>query len=77
MEWPNFDPPRAVAPKPLNEFRRNLEHIIYKYVGGVATQLMHMALRQRGQSQRTRDLSHVSVSDLLDSSAGAQPTPVN
>jgi len=36
-----------------------MKHRIYNYVAGVTT---HVALRQRGWSRRTRDMSHVLVS---------------
>jgi len=48
------------SPKPLNGFRWNLEYVT---MSGVWPHMqIHMALRQRVWSRRTRDLSHVSVS---------------
>ena len=59
MERPNFDPG---APKPLNGFRWNLEYITGWRV--CPHMQIHVALRQRGWSGRTREKTPVVVSSL-------------
>jgi len=63
---------------PANGFRRNLEYITKPRVWPHAW--VHVALRQRGWSRRSRDLSHVLVSlvyfFLLYSSARAKPSTI-
>jgi len=49
-EWANFEPP--IVPRPRNGFRLNLQYITMS----THTQI-HMALRQRVWSRRTRDMS--------------------
>ena len=77
-----FRPPGA--PKPLHGFRWNLEYITMSWAWP-HTQI-HVALRQRGWSGRTRDMSPVSLVSysiafyflfLLYSSARAEPAQVD